>query len=95
MRVGSTVILVTALCATFAAVADVAPADASRGAAAADSAANPAMDGLMPARTINHVVIVYGERALFEASAADLDAHSATTHATPPPSPSPVRQSCG
>lgn len=91
MRVGSTVILVTALCATSAAVADVAPADAPRGAAAVDSAANPATDGLLPARTINHVVIVYGERAA--AGAADRDAHSATTHATPPPSP--VRRSCG
>ena len=69
MRVGSTVILVTALCATFAAAADVAPADAPRDATAVDSAANPAMDGLMPARTINHVVIVYG----------------ANIHATSPP----------
>ena len=93
MRVGSTVIRVTALCATFAASADVATADAPHGAAAVDSAAYPATDGLMPARTINHVVIVYGERALSEASTAGLDAQSATTHATPPPSP--VRQSCG
>lgn len=93
MRIGSTALLITALCATSAAVADVAPGDAPRGAAAVDSAAYPATDGLMPARSINHVVIVYGERAVVDASSAELEAHSVNSHPSTPP-PSPVRRSC-
>ena len=88
MHVGSTAMLITALCATSAAIADVAPADAARTVAA------PADEGgLMPARTIHHFVIVYGDRAA--ASAADLDASHATSHTTTTsPAPSPVRRSC-
>lgn len=87
MRIGSTAILVAALCAASAAAADVAPVDAARTAAAVDAAEHAAAyGGLMPARTIHHVAIVYGNRAAGEASAAQ--------PATGAP-PSPVRRSCG